>query len=458
MSSRPTGRFTAIAGKRLDSVHMRSRLSLLTRIAAVISQPKDEPPPMPTQVQSARSWRGLPPKARLFVGAISAMGMLVIALALPVVTTTRPLLLAALLALALPASVVKVSFPRSVSTLTVGHVLNYFTLLMLGPKAAVLVAATSAWSQCTFRSRYRNPTHQTLFSVAALAVAIQAAGVCFVQLGGVPGAWNPSTAMVPFAVAAAVFFVVNAGLVAIAIGLSTEQAASRVWHETFVWSLPTYLFGAGAAAAAVTGIKNGGLWLLPLLSLALWSTFQNLRAYLVRFNDSVTDPLTGLLNQRFVLPHTVREIDRARRNGTSLAIMIVDLNGFKSINDTYGHVVGDSVLRQVAQTLQQFTRSCDVCARHGGDEFLLVLPGCDTAGAERKGRDLQALVAAMRPLRVPNFNASLSISVGTAVYPSDAGTIDDLLEIADDRMYRNKNSPRMTLVKPVTRFKNTVNS
>src|SRR5437867_4269178 len=162
MSSGIPGRLTAIAGKRLGSVHMQPR-SLLARLAAVMSKPKSEPPPpMPTQVQSARSWHGLPPNARLFVAGISALGMLVVVLALPVVTTTRPLLLAALLALALPASAVKVSFPRSVSTLTVGHVLNYLTLLMLGPQAAVLVAATSAWSQCTFRSRYRNPTHQTL--------------------------------------------------------------------------------------------------------------------------------------------------------------------------------------------------------------------------------------------------------------------------------------------------------
>jgi diguanylate cyclase (GGDEF)-like protein len=435
---------------------MRPPLSVWTRIATALSQPKSEPMPIPTQVQSARSWRELPGVARVFVAAVSAIGVAVVLSALPVVTTTRPWLLATLLALALPASVVKVSFPRSVSTLTVGQVLNYFALLMLGPQAAVLVAATSAWSQCTFRSRYRNPSHQTLFSVAALACAIRVAGAAYVHLGGHPGAWDPSTAVVPFAVAAAVYFVVNAGLVAIAIGLSSEQSATRVWHETFLWSWPTYLFGAGMAGAAVTGIKNGGLWLLPLLGVALWSTFQNLRAYLVRFNDSVTDPLTGLLNQRFVLPHAAREIGRARRNGTSVAVMVVDLNGFKSINDTYGHAVGDSVLRQLAQTLQQFTRSCDVCARHGGDEFLLVLPGCDSAAAERKGRDLQALVAAMRPLCVPNFNASLAISVGTAVYPSDAESVDDLLVIADDRMYRNKSGPRMMLVKP--RFASTVNS
>lgn len=448
----------AITGERLDSVRVRPPFSVWTRLVSALSQPDTEPPPMPTQVPSARSWDELPRVARLFVAGVSVVGIAVIVSALPVLVTTRPMLLGALLALALPASMVKVSFPRSVSTLTLGQVLNYFTLLMLGPQAAVLVAAISAWGQCTFRSRYRNPTHQTLFSVAGLACAVRVAGAFYVHLGGRPGAWDPSTAIVPFVVAAAVFFAVNAGLVAIAIGLSTEQAAIKVWNESFRWSWPTYLFGAGVAAVAVTGIKNEGLWLLPLLAVALWSTFQNLRAYLARFNDSVTDPLTGLLNQRFALPHAAREIERARRKGTPLSVMVIDVDGFKSINDTYGHAVGDSVLRQLAQCLQQFTRSCDACARHGGDEFLLVLPGCDALSAERKGRELQAVVAAMRPLRVPNFNQPLSISVGTAAYPGDAESLDRLLEIADDRMYRNKCSPRIALVKPKTRFASTVNS
>src|SRR5262245_9217767 len=125
MSSRPPGKLMAITGERLDSVHMRQPLSVWARIAAALSQPSSEPRPMPTQVQSARSWRELPGVSRLFVAIVSTIGIGVVLSALPVVATTRPLLLMALLALALPASVVKVSFPRSVSTLTVGQVLNY---------------------------------------------------------------------------------------------------------------------------------------------------------------------------------------------------------------------------------------------------------------------------------------------------------------------------------------------
>ena len=431
--------------------------SLWKRLAASTFGQKNEPAPQ-SHGQSVRTWQELSPRARTFVATVCVLGVAIILSSLRVLTSTRPVLLGAMLALSIPASMVKVSFPRSVSTLTVAQVLNYVTLLMLGPHAAVLVAAVSAWSQCTFRSRYKNPVHQTIFSMASLACAVEAAGMCYVHLGGRPGAWEPSTAIVPFVVATAVFFDVNSGLIAGAIGVSTEQPAGRVWHETFFWSWPTYLFGAGVAAAAVTGIKNGGLWLVPLLAVALWSTFQNLQAYLARFNDSVTDPLTGLLNQRFVMPHAAREIDRARRNGTTLAVMVVDVNGFKFINDTYGHAAGDSVLRQLAECLQHMSRSSDVCARHGGDEFLLVMPDCSDTGAEKKGRELQSAVGAIRLASVPSFTGPVEVSVGTAVFPEDAETVERLLEIADARMYRDKFSPRMSLVRPKTKIAGAVHS
>ena len=457
MSSPPPGKVIAMTVReRPDSVQTPSKPeSAWRRLAAATFGRTNDPAPS-SHGQSVRTWQELSPRARTFVATVCVVGAGIILSSLPVLSSTRPVWLGALLALSIPASMVKVSFPRSVSTLTVAQVLNYVTLLVLGTQAAILVAAVSAWSQCTFRSRYKNPVHQTLFSIASLACAVEAAGRCFVYLGGRPGAWDPATAVVPFVVASAVFFLVNSGLIAGAIGLSTEQPASRVWHATFFWSWPTYLFGAGVAAAAVTGIKNGGLWLVPLLAVALWSTFQNLQAYLARFNDSVTDPLTGLLNQRFVLPHAAREIDRARRNGTSLAVMLVDVDGFKSINDTYGHAAGDGVLRQLAKCLQNMSRSGDECARHGGDEFLLVMPDCSVAGAEKKGQELQAAVGAIRLASVPSFSGPLQVSVGTALFPDDAETVERLLEIADARMYRDKfssrmgppMSPKMSLVRP----------
>ena len=413
---------------------------------------------MPLQETSTSPWLLLPSSARILVGAVCALGGAVIVLSLPAVAGPQPLLLAVLLLLSLPASAIKVSFPGGVSTLTLCQVLDCLALLLLGPREAVLVAAAGAWSQCTFRNQYRNPRHQTLFSIASVAGAIWVAGMLYIELGGRPGAWEPSTAMVPFALAATAFFVANSTLIAAAVGLSTEQSVVSVWHETFLWSWPTYLYGAGVAAATVTGLRHGGWWLVPLLAVALLATFQNLRVYLARSNDAITDPLTGLPNQRFVLPHLTSEIARALRNGTRVGIVLLDLDGFKSINDTYGHPAGDTVLRHVAECLRRSLRASDVCARHGGDEFLVVLPSCGASPTKRKSEELQAAVAAMQLDVGLGSVVTPAVSVGTAVFPDDAETLEGLLEIADARMYRNKFGPKISLVRPRAKVATTVSS
>jgi diguanylate cyclase (GGDEF)-like protein len=396
--------------------------------------------------QSARSWRELPIAARLFVGAVCAVGGGIIAACVPAIRADGRILLAVFVALAVPASLIKVGFARSASTLTLCQVLEYVMLLLLGPRAAVLVAAVGAWTQCTFRSRHRNPVHQTLFSVCSLACAVETAGILYIAFGGRPGVFEPSTAMAPFAAAATMFYVVNSGLVAVAIALSSEQPLVRVWSETSLWSWPAYALGAGVAAAGVVGVQNGGFWVVPFLAIALALTFYNLQAYRDRFTDSITDPLTGVPNLRFVLLHATREMARAVRSQTSLALVLTDLDGFKWINDTYGHATGDTALRRVARCLQASMRSSDVCARYGGDEFLIVLPNCGVAEAQRRAHELQEAVGAIPVGGAAESDVFLSISVGTAVLPNDGESLEQLLEMADARMYRNKSAPRLSLV------------
>src|SRR5262245_1236682 len=99
------------------------------------------------------TWRGLSALAQLYVGAVTAIGFSIIALSLPVVTGVDHALLALLVLLSIPVSLIKVRFPRTESTFTMSHVLDYLALLTLGARPAVLVAATGAWSQCTFRRR-----------------------------------------------------------------------------------------------------------------------------------------------------------------------------------------------------------------------------------------------------------------------------------------------------------------
>jgi diguanylate cyclase (GGDEF)-like protein len=370
--------------------------------------------------------------------------MLLIGWSLPAVVGPEKELVAGLILLALPASMVKVNFPRAVATLTMCQVLNYLALLLVGPGASVLVAAVGGWGQCTFRSRVRNPAHQTLFSVAALALAAWVSGAFYLSFGGRPEAWDSAQLLVALSVAATTFFLVNSGLVAAAIGLTTHQSIPHVWSESFLWSWPGYLLGAAVAAAALVGIQHGGLWLMVILTVPLVLTFQSLRAYVTRWSDSITDLLTGLPNQRHVVSLVEREIARARRRRTNLAIMLCDVDGFKSINDTYGHLTGDLMLRHVGQCLQHMVRGHDSCARYGGDEFLIVLPDCTPAQAERRRLELQAQIEKLPLHARDGADLSLRLSVGTANFPDDGETLDELLASADVRMYKNKLGARLT--------------
>ena len=154
--------------------------------------------------------------------------------------------------------------------------------------------------------------------------------------------------------------------------------------------------------------------------------------------DSLTDPLTGLPNTRFMLTHLSRELARAERLKTELSLLVMDVDEFKEINDTYGHRVGDRALREIARVLRAAIRPYDVCVRYAGDEFVVVLSGCTLAEVEDKRRELQdvvdtAVVDAGGGVRFP-----VSVSVGAAVFPHDGDTYDALLAKADARMYSDK--------------------
>src|SRR5262249_2255687 len=107
---------------------------------------------------------------------------------------------------------------------------------------------------------------------------------------------------------------------------------------------------------------------------------------------SLTDALTGLPNTRFMLTHLSRELARAQRIQSQVSMLVMDLDGFKDINDTYGHHVGDRALRVIATTLQSAIRPYDICVRYAGDEFIVVLSSCGAEEAERKRTDLQRAV------------------------------------------------------------------
>jgi two-component system cell cycle response regulator len=136
--------------------------------------------------------------------------------------------------------------------------------------------------------------------------------------------------------------------------------------------------------------------------------------------------------------HLSRELSRAGRLHSDVALIVMDVDGFKAINDTYGHNVGDAALRTIAEALQQGLRPYDLCVRYAGDEFIIVLTGCSREMAEAKRRELQSSLSELELVVRPGRVVRPAVSAGVAVYPHDGETYETLLAAADQRMYRDK--------------------
>ncbi|MTJ05954.1 MAG: diguanylate cyclase [Sediminimonas qiaohouensis] len=156
---------------------------------------------------------------------------------------------------------------------------------------------------------------------------------------------------------------------------------------------------------------------------------------------ALTDPLTGLYNRRYAMPHLGRMADIAVSNGRGFAVMVADLDHFKTINDRHGHAAGDAVLMEVAQRLRDNVRPDDLVARIGGEEFLIAMPDTDKQQAQATASRLCRVVGT-RPFAAPGTGAALPVtmSVGVAVGPRTApGTpVEALLEQADRALYGAK--------------------
>ena len=154
------------------------------------------------------------------------------------------------------------------------------------------------------------------------------------------------------------------------------------------------------------------------------------------------DALTGLYNHRYFYEQFSHEIERSLRYGQPLAVMLMDMNNFKGINDTYGHMVGDKFLSLVGQVISRQIRSSDIGARYGGDEFVVLLPNTSMEEARFTAEKLSEAVRTAAAVNPTEAHIQLGISVGIAACPHDSRTAGDLLQIADSRMYEAKQHRR----------------
>ncbi len=381
------------------------------RAAADVRAERPQPP---------QNWTALPVGARCYIAAVTGLGAAAVMLALQEISERDAPLLTALAVLSLITAFAKttLSVPGSASTLSFCYVIDFTALL--------------------FRARRRGPRYRTWFSIGALALTVQAAWLTYTWLGGNAGEPMVPSGLLMLAATATVYFFSNTMLVAGAVAFTTRQRTLRVWRSTFASIWPGHLFGFGVAAAASAGLVRSKLCLLPFTVAILALTYDTLHAYVEGLSESLIDPMTDLPNLRYLRTHAAREVDRAQRDAAPLAVLMIDVVGFKTINDTYGHRAGDVALREVAQRLQASVRSYDICARYAGDEFVVVLPGCPAGEAQAKAAALQEAVAGARFELSAGTAVRLDVSVGLAMFPEQGDSFEDLLAVADGAMFDNK--------------------
>ena len=179
------------------------------------------------------------------------------------------------------------------------------------------------------------------------------------------------------------------------------------------------------------------------------TVFQNARL----FESATYESLTGLLRREAILEALDKELDRARRYERPLTVGMADLDHFKEVNDRYGHLAGDGLLKRVAQVLTGGLRSSDAVGRYGGEEFLLVLPETELAGARVVADKLRRLVEEVRTPMEDGEEATVTISIGLASLDCSGLPAEpdarDLIRLADQALYRAKEEGRNRIHPPL---------
>ncbi len=204
-------------------------------------------------------------------------------------------------------------------------------------------------------------------------------------------------------------------------GDGQKGALSLYWDLPYVVSAGEIAVGKLFADRASSIIRSAGI-------------------YARATEDALTDILTGLPNRRHLDQRIRDEIERATRYEHTFALLMIDLDGFKGINDTFGHPIGDGVLKQVSDALRRSLRSSDFLARYGGDEFSIILPETGLERALLVAEKLRMGLASTRLHLPQQTQRYLSGCMGIAIFPHDWRSADEMIACADQRMYRAKRS------------------
>jgi diguanylate cyclase (GGDEF)-like protein len=227
-------------------------------------------------------------------------------------------------------------------------------------------------------------------------------------------------------------------------------AEHKPWSELLranglvsVWSAP--FVAAGSEALGTLSVYSLLQWKPSAADMEMLEMARHMAALVLErsrlqaqlIEHAYHDSLTGLPNRRLARDRIANGIKRAARSGQGMAVLWIDLDRFKQVNDQYGHPVGDAVLQQVSERLSGRLRTSDTLARMGGDEFMVLVEGTSTReAAEGVAVDLLAVLA--QPMKIEELELGISASIGIALYPEDGTTGDSLAQHADQAMYAAK--------------------
>jgi len=240
-----------------------------------------------TRPANSLSWAALPSLAQSYVAAVIVAGATMFVVFFPS-AYPRPVLFAALIAAACLTSLWKVNLPiatTSGSTLSVSYAANLMALLLLGPQVAVVVAAAGVWTKCTCKARQPYPLYRTVFSVAAEIVTMAATGVVYQELGGPVGPVDVVGLAKPLVGAIATYFLLNTGLIAAAIALSSSRTFVAVWCDDFLWSGASFMAAGSAGAMAAVVVGRGEHWTAILLVAPIYLTYRTYQIFVGRIED-----------------------------------------------------------------------------------------------------------------------------------------------------------------------------
>jgi diguanylate cyclase (GGDEF)-like protein len=307
----------------------------------------------------------------------------------------------------------------------------------------IVVAYLLQWMYVAAQGGSRQRTYRFLYTIAASVLACFAVRAALSAAAVSADSLTASTAISAFAIAIPVYLCVNTAIIALAMFLNsgTTRPASLFgsWSENGL-ELATLVFGA-VTAASLLYAPWAAVLVLPAVFLL---QHQALLRQLVA--AATTDVKTELLNATAWRQVAQREVTRVSQRGGSVAILVLDMDHFKHINDEHGHLAGDAALKCVGAALADELRGYDAVGRFGGEEFVALLPGIDASdaghAAERLRRRIESLAV---PLPGGDRTLSISASVGVALCPDHGGSLDDVLRAADHAMYLAKQAGRNTV-------------